>query len=53
MAHRILLVEDSEELRMLLADRLIAAGYEVLQAEDGLKGFDIIVGGNRILWSWT
>lgn len=41
MGAKILLVDDSEELRILLTDRLVAEGFEVLQAEDGLKGLEV------------
>ena len=38
MSKSILIVDDSESLRTLLKLALVRAGYEVLQAEDGVKG---------------
>jgi DNA-binding NtrC family response regulator len=35
MKHKILLVDDQEELRSLLADSFVARGFDVLQAADG------------------
>lgn len=38
MAKKILIVEDNEKNRLLMADILKYRGYEVLEAEDGEKG---------------
>ncbi len=35
MKHKILLVDDQQELRSLLADCFKARGYEVMEASDG------------------
>ena len=35
MKHKILLVDDQQELRMLLADSFRSRGYEVMEASDG------------------
>ena len=42
-AKRILLLEDSEEVRVLLSRQLAKAGYEVLEAEDAVEA------GKRLL----
>jgi CheY-like chemotaxis protein len=42
-AKRILLLEDSEDTRVLLSRQLTKAGYEVLEAEDAVEA------GNRLL----
>ncbi len=38
---RILIIEDKAGFRMMYGDMLAGAGYEVLTAEDGLKGWEI------------
>lgn len=38
MALKILVVEDNEKNRLLIADILKYHGYEVVEAEDGVKG---------------
>jgi CheY-like chemotaxis protein len=40
---RILLLEDSADLRMLLERRLAKAGYEVLTAEDAVEAGKLVV----------
>ena len=42
MAKKILIVEDDEFLRTLLADKLRAGKYEVAEAETGEKALEII-----------
>lgn len=37
---KVLVVEDEEAFRKLIHDQLIKDGYEVLEAEDGKKGYD-------------
>jgi CheY-like chemotaxis protein len=37
--HRVLVVEDDENLGQIMAETLIAAGYDVQTADDGLHGF--------------
>ena len=39
---RIVLVEDNEFNRDMLSRRLIKRGYEVLMAEDGLQGVELV-----------
>jgi len=38
---RILLIEDDDDLRTVIAQAISAAGHEVLQAADGRQGLDI------------
>jgi DNA-binding response OmpR family regulator len=45
MTERILLVEDEEDLRMTLSDRLKAEGYELETAADGEQGLRKAVEG--------
>jgi CheY-like chemotaxis protein len=40
---RVLLLEDSPDLRILLAHRLSTAGYEVLTAEDAVEAGKLVV----------
>jgi CheY-like chemotaxis protein len=40
---RILLLEDSEDLRVLLTRHLTSAGYEVLSAEDAVEAGRLVV----------
>ena len=40
---RILLVEDSEEVRVLLERHLVRAGYEVLSAEDAVEAGKLVL----------
>jgi len=42
--HRILLVEDNEPNRIMLARRLEKRGYEVIQAPDGEEGYALARG---------
>lgn len=37
---KILIAEDEKDLRSLLYDQLTGAGYDVVQAEDGIKAFE-------------
>jgi DNA-binding response OmpR family regulator len=39
---RILIVDDQEETRSILRDMLSVQGYDILEAEDGLKALKII-----------
>jgi two-component system chemotaxis response regulator CheY len=43
MSRRILVVDDSPTMRRLAASTLRAAGYEVVEAEDGQAGLDRLV----------
>ncbi|NQV17952.1 MAG: sigma-54-dependent Fis family transcriptional regulator [Armatimonadetes bacterium] len=43
---KILIVDDDPQIRMLLSDRLKMNGYKVAQAENGVKGLDMIVKEN-------
>jgi len=38
--HRIVVIEDETPIRRGVADALAASGYDVVEAEDGVKGFD-------------
>jgi two-component system cell cycle response regulator DivK len=40
MSKRILVVEDQEDNRQILRDLLANAGYEMLEAEDGIKAVE-------------
>jgi two-component system cell cycle response regulator DivK len=40
MSRRILVVEDQEDNRQILRDLLANAGYEMLEAEDGIKAVE-------------
>src|SRR5258708_4513343 len=46
MSRRILLVEDEEDLRMTLSDRLKSEGYQAEFADDGNQGLQKAVEGN-------
>ena len=37
---RVLIVDDNKSIRTMVADYLVARGYEVVQASDGIKGLD-------------
>ena len=39
---RILIVDDEDDLRTLLRDMLLGAGYEVISAADGAEAIDIL-----------
>jgi len=41
MGHRILVVEDNTQNRMLVKDVLEFHGYEIIEAEDGQAGIDM------------
>lgn len=43
MAKRILIIEDNEDNRAIYATYLQHIGYEVIEAEDALEGFDLAV----------
>ena len=53
MAERILIVDDSRALRMLMGHNLRQGGYEVLEAGDGAEAdaedAELAVGGGHIL----
>jgi len=38
MTQRILVVEDQEDLRAILRDFLTSAGYDIVEASDGIEG---------------
>jgi DNA-binding response OmpR family regulator len=38
---RVLIVDDNKSIRTMVADYLGARGYEIVQAEDGIKGLDL------------
>jgi CheY-like chemotaxis protein len=38
MAHKILIIDDNEPVRVLLQTRLTRAGFECIEAPDGLSG---------------
>jgi len=40
--HKILIVDDDPQIRMLLRDRLQANGYEISLAENGVKGLELL-----------
>ena len=40
---KILIIDDEEELRLLLRDRLLSEGFAVVEADNGLKGVDVAV----------
>lgn len=44
MTHTILTVDDSRTMRDMLRMSLVAAGYRVIQAEDGLHGLEVLAG---------
>ena len=46
MAQRILAVDDSNSMRQMVAFTLTGAGYEVMEAADGQKAFDIAKNNN-------
>lgn len=43
MSKRILIVEDTEDNRRIIRIALTSAGYEVLEAEDGVKGIETAI----------
>jgi two-component system, OmpR family, alkaline phosphatase synthesis response regulator PhoP len=43
---QVLIVDDNKSIRTMVADYLGARGYEVLQAEDGIKGLDCGLSSN-------
>lgn len=45
---RILVVDDEDDLRVLLKDLLVGAGFEVLTASDGQEAIDLIKGNQRV-----
>ena len=42
LGDKILIVDDDQQIRMLLSDRLNASGYHVLQAENGIQGLELV-----------
>lgn len=44
--HRILVIDDSRVIRMRVKDMLPAGNFEVLEAKDGLEGFNLIRSAN-------
>jgi two-component system, chemotaxis family, chemotaxis protein CheY len=42
MSKRILMTDDSSTLRMMMKEPLVAAGYIVDEAEDGLQGLEML-----------
>ncbi len=40
MAHKILIVDDEDEIRLVLSDRLTFHGFEVIEAKHGSQGID-------------
>lgn len=40
--YRILIIDDNEELRLVLGDRLRSEGFEILEAEDGTSGLEAV-----------
>jgi CheY-like chemotaxis protein len=44
----VLLVEDEELVRLIIADELREAGFEVLEAEDGLRAMEVLRSGETI-----
>ena len=45
---KILVVDDSEIIRVQLKNDLLAEGYDVLEAENGLKGLDVVTNNSDI-----
>ena len=41
LKNKILIIDDDEQIRMLLRDRLNASGYHTCVAENGRKGLDL------------
>lgn len=41
---KILIVDDEESIRKVIATTLMEQGYEALEAEDGIQGFDMAKG---------
>jgi len=42
MKYKILIVDDEEDIRQVVGKFLVSNGYDVLTAEDGAKGWEII-----------
>ncbi len=40
---KILIIDDEPDIRALLSEFLICAGYQVLEAEDGKKGIELVL----------
>ena len=47
---RVLTVDDSRTILAMLHHTLSNAGFEVLQAEDGQKGLDVLKTESRSMW---
>ena len=45
---KILVVDDSEIIRVQLKNDLLAQGYEVVEADNGLNGLDVVAKNNDI-----
>lgn len=43
MKKKIVIVEDSKDYLMVISENLIKAGFNVLTAEDGQAGFEVII----------
>ncbi|MBE9197490.1 response regulator, partial [Synechocystis sp. LEGE 06083] len=41
-AHKILVIDDSKVIRMRVRDMLPQGNFEVIEAKDGLEGFNLI-----------
>lgn len=48
MAKRILTVDDSKTMRDMVAFTLKGAGFEVVEAEDGMKALQLLQGGTTV-----
>lgn len=44
MTRRVLIVDDEPDIRLLIRVNLVAAGYEVLEAENGREALDLVEG---------
>lgn len=44
MIRRVLVVDDEPDIRLLIRVNLVAAGYEVLEAESGREAIDFLAG---------
>ena len=53
MAKTVLIVDDHEHLRHILASILRFSGYEILEAGTGTQAIEKAVSANPILFCWT